>query len=272
MGAGTSSGTGKPSLAARRRRMSRTTSWRRRDSAVSAGGSSPSSRRRSRFSSTRISPSSRHGPHNPPHASREAVPPTVFGDLLHALGYLLGRSVWPQFCTHRSHARRQVHLGLAPAANAGPVNPPAWEMAFRTNGHAEGRGNGDGRLDTRLGRLRLRIRPTAELRMQQSVLINAPGREPSLLNKSFGNKRFYAALHMARSDVAARPNFRVRHFDRFPVVHLGGDGRKYQLRSRADIAAQHVLRHLSPAAYRGRGLGQFVPTLGTICPRSLIRL
>src|ERR1017187_32110 len=53
-GSGSSSGSGKPSLAARRRWMSRTISWRRRDSSVSAGGSNPSSSRRSRLSSTRI--------------------------------------------------------------------------------------------------------------------------------------------------------------------------------------------------------------------------
>src|ERR1039458_8087821 len=151
MGSGTSSGTGKPSRSARRRRISRTISWRRRDSAVSAGGSNPTSSRRRRLSSTRISRSSRHGLHDAPYASREAAPPTLFSDLLHALGYLLGRGVWPQF-----HAHRQV------------LHP------------------------RRLKGLRLRIRLPAEFRMQQAVLIHAPGRDPPLLNKSFGDKRFYA--------------------------------------------------------------------------------
>src|ERR1035441_9712978 len=81
----------------------------------------------------------------------------------------------------------------------------------REGRHGEGRGHGEGRLDTRLRGLRLRIRLTAEFRMQQAVLIHAPGREPPLLNKSFGDKRFYASLDMARRYMTASPNLRMRH-------------------------------------------------------------
>jgi len=207
---------------------------------------------------------SRYGLHDPPNASTEVAPATVFGDLFHALGYLLGRGVWPQFRTHRAYSRRQVHLGLAPAANAGPVNPPAWEMAFRTSGHAEGRGHGDGRLDTRLRGWRLRIRPTAKLRMQQPVLINAPCREPALLDKPRCEQDSQAPPHLAFADSAARPDFRMSHLDRTSVKELGRQGGKHQLCCRWQIAAQDVLRQLGPAPYRGRGSGQFVRLVRTI--------
>src|ERR1022692_1527342 len=101
MGSGTSSGTGKPSRSARRRRLevgllppAETAESRRLHEIVL-------DIRRRRLSSTRISRSSRHGLHDAPYASREAAPPTLFSDLLHALGYLLGRGVWPQFHAHR---------------------------------------------------------------------------------------------------------------------------------------------------------------------------
>src|ERR1035438_1802270 len=78
---------------------------------------------------------SRYSLHDAPHPSREAAPPALLGDLLHALRYLLGRGVWSQFHTHFAHSRRQVDVGLAPAAEAGPVQALAWEMALRANGH-----------------------------------------------------------------------------------------------------------------------------------------
>jgi hypothetical protein len=118
--------------------------------------------------------------------------PTLFGNLLHALGYLLGRGVGPQFCTNLAHARRQIHRGLAAAAKAGPIHPAAWEMAFRTNGHGERRGHSDRRLDTRLGRLRLRIRLAPELRMQKAVLIHAPDRQPPLLDHAHSHQDLQA--------------------------------------------------------------------------------
>jgi hypothetical protein len=56
------------------------------------------------------SPLSRYSLHHPTYTSREAPPPTLLGDLLHALGYLLGRGVRPQFRAHFAHSRCQVQI------------------------------------------------------------------------------------------------------------------------------------------------------------------
>jgi hypothetical protein len=152
----------------------------------------------------------------------------LLGDLLHALRYLLGRGVRPQFHTHFAHVRRQVQICRAPAANAGSMQALPWKMALPTNRHGEGLGRGGRRRQAHIGSGRLRMRPSAEFR-----------------------KYSQAPSDLAFADSATRTDFCTNHLDRISVEELGRQGGKNQHCCRRQIARQDGLRRLGPALYRG---------------------
>ena len=124
-------------------------------------------------------PFSRYRFHDSPHAGRQAMVPTVFIKLLHALSYLLGRGARPQFGANVVNPRRQVGISLAAAADSRTRQAPARSVAIGARPHGYCRGT---RWTGNLGGSRSRSRFPKQ-RVADTISLNLIQRQAHLLHQ-----------------------------------------------------------------------------------------